>query len=105
MAKLPPGVLHRTLQTEPSTEAVTSGCRMALMDRWTLLPGGGPVMCCSTWGRAGRRCYVDTGGRPSSTSRPMGWKALCWDGGVWKIHLLWQVLIELPCIGEAQRIR
>ena len=33
MAKLPPGVLHRTLQTEPSTEAVTSGCRMALMDR------------------------------------------------------------------------
>lgn len=32
MAKLPPGVLHRTLQTEPSTEAVTSGCRMALMD-------------------------------------------------------------------------
>ena len=33
MAKLPPGVLHRTLQTEPSTEAVTSSCRMALMDR------------------------------------------------------------------------
>ena len=32
MAKLPPGVLHRTLQTEPSTQAVTSGCRMALMD-------------------------------------------------------------------------
>ena len=32
MAKLPPGVLHGTLQTEPSTQAVTSGCRMALMD-------------------------------------------------------------------------
>ena len=33
-------------------------------------------------------------------SRPMGWKALCLDERVWKIHLLWQVLIKLPCIGK-----
>ena len=31
MAKPPPGVLHKTLQTELSTESVTSCCRMALM--------------------------------------------------------------------------
>lgn len=32
MAKVPPGVLHKSLQTELSTESVTSSCRMALMD-------------------------------------------------------------------------
>ena len=32
MAKPPPGVLHKTLQMELSTESVTSRCRMALMD-------------------------------------------------------------------------
>ena len=32
MAKPPPGVLHKTLRTELSTESVTSRCRMALMD-------------------------------------------------------------------------
>ena len=28
MAKVPPGVLHKSLQTELSTEPVSSGCRM-----------------------------------------------------------------------------
>ena len=32
MAKPPPGALHKSLQTELSTESVTSRCRMALMD-------------------------------------------------------------------------
>ena len=31
MARPPPGVFHKTLQTELRTESVTSSCRMALM--------------------------------------------------------------------------
>ena len=31
MVKPPPGVFHKTLQTELSTKSVTSSCRMALM--------------------------------------------------------------------------
>jgi len=99
MAKVPPGVLHKSLQTELSTEPVSSGCRMNVdglsfpeVDPSCAVAREDELDATAMW--------ILEVGRPSSTSCPMGWTACCRGRCTWYMRLLWRRRIECRALGK-----